>query len=175
MPYINLLHFCYNISTIFCFNSQLFGDKQRKLNQRQIESVSEAFFDKSSANCAVSNVSRVLQVGPTVRVIDMRYIIALLWGEINALLLEWQIARNQIDSSNNNNNGDSLITSIIMLHFKENLSKSSARTHKIQSEIGPEATVALCVRNFISLCSSRPLSCGQAGGKDTPATAMQLG
>lgn len=141
--------------------------------QRQIESVSEAFFDKSSANCAVSNVSRVLQVGPTVRVIDMRYIIALLWGEINALLLEWQIARNQIDS--NNNNGDSLITSIIMLHFKENLSKSSARTHKIQSEIGPEGSVSLCVRNFISLCSSRPLSCGQAGGKDTPANAMQLG
>lgn len=107
--------------------------------------------------------------------IDMRYIIALLWGEINALLLEWQIARNQIDISNNNNNGSSLITSIIMLHFKENLSKSSARTHKIQSEIGPEASVALCVRNFISLCSSRPLSSGQAGGKDTPANAMQLG
>lgn len=145
------------------------------MNQRQIESVSEAFFDKSSANCAVSNVSRVLQVESTVRVIDMRYIIALLWGEISALLLEWQIARNQIDSNNNSNNGSSLITSIIMLHFKENLSKSSARTHKIQSEIGPEAFVALCVRNFISLCSSRPLSCGQAGGKDTPANAMQLG
>lgn len=82
------------------------------MNPRQIESVSEAFFDKSSVNCAVSNVSRVLQVELTVRMIDMRYVIALLWGEINAPLLEWQIARNQIDSSNsnsNNNNSEALL------------------------------------------------------------------